>query len=71
MGYKFALLAIFVPLVLYFGCRYTLVYSYQGIVKKKIGDAVGWVAVLIGVYALILAAGLVYMVGYLAVWMLS
>ena len=70
MGYKLALLAIFVPLVLYYGGRYTLVYAHQGIIKKKIGDAVGWVAVLIGVYALILACGLFYMVGYLAVWLL-
>ena len=68
MAFKLAILFIFAVPAFYFGIKYTLMYAYQGIIKRRIGETTGYLALLIGIYSLVWAIGFVYAVMYLLVW---
>lgn len=74
-GYKLALFLIFTAPALYFGLKYTLLGAYRGLIERRIpmGEepATGWGAVAIGVYSLLMACGVIFTIGYLAVWLLG
>lgn len=74
-GYKLALLLIITAPVLFLALKYTLLGAYRGLIERKIpmGEepAIGWAAVAIGLYSLLMASGVVFTIGYLSVWMLG